>query len=96
MLTEQDYKDLVRLARLDCEDKSLVGMLDEFNKILDHVEKIRELNTDSAQDYYTAIDTRNVMRDDRAGATLKPEEISKIAPRWEQDHFVIPRVIETR
>ena len=95
MLSRDDFNDLARLARLDPDDKTLSGLMDDFNQILDYVEKIKELDTAQVQDYYTAIDTHNVTREDERKSPLTPEDISGVAPEWEAGHFVVPRVIET-
>ena len=93
MLSEDEFRALARLARLDPDDESLSGLRDDFNKILDYVEKIKELDTGAVEEYYTAIDTRNVVREDEREETLPLPEIEKMSPEWDSGHFVVPRVI---
>ena len=42
MLSQEEFKSLAKLARLDPEDKSLGDLLDDFNKILVYVEKSKK------------------------------------------------------
>ena len=95
MLSQEEFKNLARLARLDPEDSSLEDLLDDFNKILDYVEKINEIHSAETAEYYTAIDVHNVMREDSGAGVLSGAEISENAPEWEAGHIVVPRVIET-
>ncbi len=95
MLSEEEFKSLASLARLNPEDESLQGLRDDFNKILGYVETIQGLNLADSADYYTAIDTRNVLREDEPAKGLGSEAISKVAPDWETGHFVVPRVIDS-
>lgn len=94
MLSEEEFKNLAHLARLDPEDKSLAGLRDDFNKILNYVEKIKELNVESAGEYFTSVDLENVVRPDEAKSELTPADLNKMAPEWESGYFVVPRVIE--
>ena len=94
MLSEEEFKNLCKLARLDAADPSLKGMVAEFNSILEYVEHINQIDQQEIGEYYTALDTHNVTRPDTPAGVLPPEEVRKIAPEWEAGHFVVPRVIE--
>lgn len=95
MLSESDFKDLCKLARLDPEDESLKGLMGDFNKILDAVETIAELDTSDNIRERSEHDTFHTIRPDTATESLSQDAISKIAPDWESGHFVVPGVIES-
>ena len=94
MLSEKEFKNLAFLARLDPEDESLLGLRDNFNQILEFVEKIQTLEIKELDEFYTSMDIHNVMREDAAKKTLDGSQIAEIAPEWEAGHFVVPRVID--
>lgn len=94
MLSEEEFRNLALLARLDPNDESLVEMRTDFNRILDYVNKIEEVDTSSITDAYIKSDTRNIIRPDKPQDPLGPVEISKFAPKWEAGHFVVPVVID--
>ncbi|MCR9142021.1 MAG: Asp-tRNA(Asn)/Glu-tRNA(Gln) amidotransferase subunit GatC [bacterium] len=95
MLSEDEFTDLSRLARLDPADPGLQGIRQDFNKILDYVNHINEVDTAAVDASYSRDETRNATRKDLAGEPLGPHAIGKIAPRWEAGHFVVPGAIES-
>ena len=95
MLSEKEFKELALLARLDPEDKDLVGLRDDFNKILDFVEKISEVDLTSADDVMMVNENVNVVRSDTPGEVLSAREINSFAPEWEAGHFVVPGAIDS-
>lgn len=95
MLSESEFKELCKLARLDPEDESLKDLMGDFNKILDSVETIGELSTTDQTLEKSAHDTFHSTRPDKPVPSLSPDQISKIAPDWESGHFVVPGVIES-
>ena len=43
VISESEFKDLCKLARLDPEDESLKNLMSDFNRILESVEQINEI-----------------------------------------------------
>jgi len=95
MLTEQEFKDLALLARLDPTDESLQGLRDDFNKILDFVNQINQIDTSSVDNVASEMETRNVTRKDLPEKTIEAHIIGEFAPQWEAGHFVVPGAIES-
>lgn len=95
MISEEEFKELAMLSRLDPEDKDLKGLRGDFNKILDFVDKINEIDTSSSADITTPNETLNVTRADEPQKTLESHVISSFAPEWEAGHFVVPGAIES-
>jgi len=95
MLSEEEFKELALLARLDPMDKDLAGLRNDFNKILDFVEKIQEVDLASVDEVKTANENTNITREDVAGELFTALEINSFAPEWEAGHFVVPGAIES-
>jgi aspartyl-tRNA(Asn)/glutamyl-tRNA(Gln) amidotransferase subunit C len=94
MLSEEEFTQLARLARLDPADPGLQGIRQDFNRILDYVDHIGEVDTRDVDASYTRSETRNAARADVPGAALPLHAIGKIAPQWEAGHFVVPGAID--
>ncbi|GIX40343.1 MAG: aspartyl/glutamyl-tRNA(Asn/Gln) amidotransferase subunit C [Leptospiraceae bacterium] len=90
----EEFKELCFLARLDPEDESLIHLEKDFQKILEYVKHIEEIDTSSITEDYTEEDTLNIFREDIPEPTLPIEKIAQNAPDWESGHFVVPGVIE--
>lgn len=95
MLSDEEFRELAHLARLDPADAGLQSLHHDLDKILDFVEKIKEIDTSSVTGTQVFLDTRNIAREDKAGPVIEPSEIAKRAPEWEFGHFVVPGIIET-
>lgn len=86
---------IANLAKLRFEESQLDGMLKDFNKIMAYVDKVSELNTKSVSEEEIYEWSENKVRPDILGNSMTRDEISKIAPKFENGYIVVPRVIET-
>ena len=82
------------LARLELNKQEKKEFSDQLTDIINYVEKINELNTDDIKPADHIIDLNNVFRIDEAGKSLDPKEIKNIAPKFEDGHIVVPKIIE--
>jgi len=93
MLSEKEFSNLAFLARLDPADPGLQGLRADFNKILDAVKRIEELDLTGAE--ATGDIGAAIARKDEPRSELSPREIASFAPEWEAGHFVVPGVIQS-
>ena len=90
----QTIRKLAHLARLEfSEDKEQV-MLQDLNKILNWVDKLRELDTENIEPLTHMTAEVNVMREDVAKNTVTHEEALLNAPKKDSDYFRVPKVLE--
>lgn len=95
MINKDEFNSLARLARLDPEDESLAGLRDDFNKILDFVNKIQELHAEgAAQAPVPENEVHNITRKDEPIQGLDLTDLANFAPEWEAGHFVVPGVLD--
>jgi aspartyl-tRNA(Asn)/glutamyl-tRNA(Gln) amidotransferase subunit C len=85
---------VARLARLDLSEEERTRMQGELSAILEHAEKIQELDLDGIEPTSHAIPLRNHMRPDVVGQTLTQEEALANAPKAEDGRFWVPRIVE--
>lgn len=94
MVADNEFKNLCKLARLNPVDESLSDLKHDFNRIIEYVNKINEVDTSQIEDTISKSDTRNTSRKDEAKDTLSLQTIKSISPLWESGHFVVPAVID--
>ncbi len=104
MLSEKEFEKLALLARLDASDETLCGIREEFNTIVQYVDKVKELTLDQNETSAGKKPTKNTskdvipvsyLRDDQPKQiSINDKDIEAIAPQWEAGHFVVPGVIQ--
>ena len=85
---------VARLARLDLTDAERERMQAELTQILEHADKIQELDLDNVEPTAHALPLRNVMRPDEVRPSLSQERALANAPEVEDGRFKVPRIIE--
>jgi aspartyl-tRNA(Asn)/glutamyl-tRNA(Gln) amidotransferase subunit C len=85
---------VAELARLDLTEDEKAEFSNQLSDIISYVEKINELDTESVEPTDHIVELTNVLRDDRVDKSIDRSELEKIAPRFEEGHFVVPRIIE--
>lgn len=88
-------QSIANLAKLRFEESQLEGMLSDFNKIMAYVDKVKELDTNGVTEEEIYEWSENRVRPDILGNSMTRDEISRIAPKFENGYIVVPRVIET-
>jgi aspartyl-tRNA(Asn)/glutamyl-tRNA(Gln) amidotransferase subunit C len=90
MLDREQVLHVARLARLELSDDEVERMSVELSKVLDHIEKIRELDLDAVPPTAHVIDVVNVLRADEPEPSLPREVILAAAPEPLNDGFGVP------
>lgn len=81
---------MARLARLELSDDEVERMSVELSKVLDHIEKIRELDLEGVPPTSHVVDVVNVLRADEPTPSLPREVILAAAPEPLNDGFGVP------
>ena len=82
------------LSRLKVDDDKIKDTEDEFNKILDWVAQLNEVDTSSVEALESVNDTNLILREDNITAGNQRDEILSNAPLSEYGYFVVPKVVE--
>lgn len=93
-IDRQAVDHVARLARLALDESERERMMGELTQILEHAEKIQELDLDAVEPTAHALPVRNVMRPDEVRPCLTREEALTNAPAAEGGRFRVPRIIE--
>jgi aspartyl-tRNA(Asn)/glutamyl-tRNA(Gln) amidotransferase subunit C len=80
MLERAQVLHVARLARLELTDNEVERMGAELSKVLDHIEKIRELDLEGVPPTSHVVDVAGVLRADEPRPCLPPEVALAQAP----------------
>ena len=81
------------LAKIDLSEKDIEEMSKTLTRIIDYMNILNELDLSGVEPTSHTLDLKNVMREDEVGNSFGIEEVKKLAPEWDRDHFVVPRII---
>ena len=87
---------LAHLSRLDFDDDSNEKMKFDFEKMLDFVAKLEEVDTDNVEPLSYMSSELNVLREDKVDQVLTQEQALKNAPVNDTDYIRIPKVIDSK
>ena len=83
MLDRDQVLHVARLARLELSDEEVERMSVELSKVLDHIEKIRELDLEGVPPTSHVVDVVNALRADEPRPSLPREVVLAALPsRW--------------
>lgn len=94
MVDKKIVEYVANLARIgiNAHETEYLGL--QLSKILDHIDKLKELNVDNVEPMRGLNLTNNIFRKDEVVNCGLKEDILKNAPSREGDYFKIPKVIE--
>jgi aspartyl-tRNA(Asn)/glutamyl-tRNA(Gln) amidotransferase subunit C len=81
---------VARLARLHLSDAEVERMAGELSTILDHVEKIDELDLEGVEPTSHVVDVDNVLRPDEPRPSWPRQRVLDEAPDAAEDGFRVP------
>jgi aspartyl-tRNA(Asn)/glutamyl-tRNA(Gln) amidotransferase subunit C len=90
MLERDQVLHVAKLARLRLDDDEVQKMAAELSYVLDHIEKIRELDLENVPPTSHVVDVVNVMRADEPWPCLSQEEALDQAPEPVDGFFGAP------
>ena len=80
MLERAQVLHVARLARLELSDADVERMAAELSKVLDHIEKIRELDLEGVPPTSHVVDVSGALRADEPRPCLPLEAVLESAP----------------
>jgi aspartyl-tRNA(Asn)/glutamyl-tRNA(Gln) amidotransferase subunit C len=90
MLDREQVLHVARLARLELNDDEVEHMAQELSHILEHVERIRELDLDGVPPTSHVVDVAGVTRPDEPVPGLSHEAALASAPEPVEGGFGVP------
>jgi aspartyl-tRNA(Asn)/glutamyl-tRNA(Gln) amidotransferase subunit C len=90
MLDREQVLHVARLARLELTDEEVERMAKELSHVLDHIEKIRELDLEGVPPTSHVVDVVNALRADEPQPSLPRDVVLAAAPEPREEGFGVP------
>ena len=93
-ISEDMVRHVARLARLHLSQEEQRRMVADLSRIVDFVNQLQELSTDSVPPTTHPIDLNKPLRPDTAQVGLSTEDVLRNAPEVIGTGFGVPKVVE--
>ncbi len=93
-ISAEDVKKVAFLSRLKIEEDKVAATEEEFNKILNWIDELNEVDTDGVEPLASVNENFITMRKDEVTDGNIQEEILQNAPLKEYGYFAVPKVVE--
>lgn len=93
-IDNETVKRVAFLSRLRIEDDKIEETKNEFNKILNWIDELNEVDTDGVEPLASVNQANITMRSDIVTEGNQTEEILANAPLREYSYFAVPKVVE--
>ncbi|MBQ8869855.1 MAG: Asp-tRNA(Asn)/Glu-tRNA(Gln) amidotransferase subunit GatC [Alphaproteobacteria bacterium] len=90
----QTVEQIAFLSRLKIDENKLEETKDEFNKILNWVAELQEVNTDNVEQLVSVNEENLFCREDVVKDGNIKNEVLKNVPLSEFGYFAVPKVVE--
>ena len=92
MISKDDVRHVARLARLRLDVDEADRMTAELAKILEHIDKLGELDLAAVEPTAHVLAITDVLRPDKPRPSLPRDEALRNAPAVSDDCFRVPRM----
>ena len=93
-LSHEEVRRIAELAKLDLTDDEVALYAGQLSNILDHFQKLRQLDTSHIEPTASVLPLKNVLRPDVATLPLPPEQVVANAPDAEDNQFRVSAVLD--
>ncbi len=90
MIEREQVLHVARLSRLKLEESEVESMQDELSSILDHVDRLSEVDIDGVEPTSHVVPLENVLREDSPRPSLEREVSLAQAPDPADGAFRVP------
>lgn len=94
-IDRDEVSRIARLARLRLTGAEQQAYARQLSAVLQHMEKLRQLDTERVEPTYHALPLANVLRRDEVLAGLTRDEALANAPDAAGGGFRVPKIVET-
>lgn len=93
-LSHDAVRWIAELAKLELSDEEVVLYAGQLSNILQHFQRLQELDTSHIEPTASVLPLKNVWRPDTAAAPLSPEEVIANAPDATDNQFRVSAVLD--
>lgn len=92
-IPKEEVLHIASLSRLKLSEAEIIAYQEQMRQILDYVQQLENLNTDSVLPRSNVLSLENVVRPDQVNLKLSPEEVFMNASDTEGDFFRVPQIL---
>lgn len=93
-IDKETVRRIAFLSRLRVDDDKIEATEKEFNKILQWVEQLKEVNTDEVEPLISVNENNLTLRADEVTEGNQADVVLANAPMKEYGYFAVPKVVE--
>jgi len=93
-IDKAQVKHIAKLARLEMAEEEEGRFSEQLSSIVDYIEKLNELETDSVEPLAHCLPVHNVFREDIAKESLSVEGALSNAPERKDEYFKVPKILD--
>lgn len=93
-ITKELVQYVAELSRIKLSEQDAENMQKELGAIVDYMEVLNKLDTDSVEPISHIFNITNVMREDEVKESYDRNEILKNAPERTDETVVVPKTVE--
>ncbi|MDR0199546.1 MAG: Asp-tRNA(Asn)/Glu-tRNA(Gln) amidotransferase subunit GatC [Streptococcaceae bacterium] len=93
-ITKEDVLHTANLSKLKFEDSAVEGFRETFEKIVDMVESLNEVDTEGVEFTMNVADNESYMREDVPVEPWNREELLRSVPTAEEGYIQVPAIID--
>ncbi|MEO6148630.1 MAG: Asp-tRNA(Asn)/Glu-tRNA(Gln) amidotransferase subunit GatC [Mucilaginibacter sp.] len=93
-IDKETVDKIAHLARLELAEDEKQEMIKDMSRILDFMAKLNEVDTTGVEPLVYMTTEKNVLRDDVVKQVITTEEALLNAPKHDDSHFLVAKVIE--
>lgn len=94
MIDLDQVRKVALLARLELSSEEEQQFTGQLSSILEYVEQLNELDTQTVEPTTRAIELNNITRPDELKQFVGREDILSNAPDRENDYFKVPKILD--
>ncbi len=93
MLDQATAKKVSLLARLRLTDEELQLITSQLGVIVEYIDQLSQLDTESVEPMAHAVELTNVFRDDMVQPSLDRDDVLANAPQADEEFYRVPAVL---
>ncbi len=93
-ITDELLDKIAHLSKLHLSGEERDELKEDFQRMLDFVDKLQEVDTTGVEPLIHMTDAVNRLREDKPQPPLSQEALLKNAPQSDGTHFMVPKVVK--
>jgi len=93
-IDETQVRRVAQLSRLELSDGEVSQFSTQLSAIVEYIEKLNELDTESVEPLAHCLPVHNVLREDMPRPSLSNDAALANAPEREDEYFKVPKILD--